>query len=420
MKLPVKNLNCIGDINKTLVADYRKYIELRLKFLLKRFHRYPDFPGVHTGYNSITGEDFDEIDNLPYAWINGRGICVLSRFAKYFPERASELDAFAGHIAARLERHWEINHHHFPFIAELDGREKVTGCPCPDGYKSYSDLYCGMGFLEYGTRNNDDRCLTIAENIFSETIQALKSNRFATEPSPTPEDRILENPFSVALDFANEFYKQTGHVKYLQAGAELVTKLLDAYYIKEHSAFIEYAALDGTPFENENNDYIVDPGHALEFCGFAIEFARLAGKTGLFSSLREQINVVTPDLVLWNFTHGWNKKHPGIYKTIEAVSRNVINSTMPWWILPETMLSLVLAYEMTEDNIFLDKYIQAHNAYFNTYMNPKTNFGPYQNIAGTSGKPVDIVPACKFQDPEFHSGRNILMVTQVLVRLGLA
>jgi hypothetical protein len=52
-------------------------------------------------------------------------------------------------------------------------------------------------------------------------------------------------------------------------------------------------------------------------------------------------------------------------------------------------------------------------------MNPLTDYGPFQNISGSTGEPVDIVPACKFQDPEFHSGRNLLTVVGVAKRVGL-
>lgn len=303
-------------------------------------------------------------------------------------------------------------------MAELNGYEKPVGCQCPKGYKSYSDLYCGIGFIEYGAKNKDPKRIAMAEAIFNDTLLALKSGKFVTEPDPTPENLLFENPFSVALDFANEMYKQLNDMRYLNAAAELVDYLLSTFYIPETGAYVEYVNFDGKPYRNENNDYIVDPGHSIEFCSFTLEFSRLAEKAGKFNELRSKICEVIPKLLLWNFEKGWNKKHPGIYKTIEVLSGNPANSTMPWWILPECMLALVLGYEYTGDEIFLEKFVLAHNTYFKTYMNPKTSYGPYQNIDGNTGKPVDIVPACKFQDPEFHSGKNILTVTQVLRRIG--
>jgi hypothetical protein len=52
------------------------------------------------------------------------------------------------------------------------------------------------------------------------------------------------------------------------------------------------------------------------------------------------------------------------YKTIDAESKRPVNDTMPWWILPETMLALMLSYERTRDRENLEMYRDAHNAIY--------------------------------------------------------
>jgi mannose/cellobiose epimerase-like protein (N-acyl-D-glucosamine 2-epimerase family) len=407
-------------IDGEVVADYTGYLRRRVEFLLDRFRRFPDFPGVQTGYDSITGREFSEEDLYPYSWINGRGACVFARFADRFPERRDELNAFALHAIRALETHWRVNNRHFPFMANHDGTERNVGSPCPPGFKSYSDLYAGMGFVEYGARRRDPGRARMAQTIFAETYEALQQNRFVTEPDPTPQDRILENPFSVALDLANECVKQLNDPQYLQPAARLVTHLLDRYYLPDKGYYVEYVTPDGVVFEDEEGRHIVDPGHAIEFSSFALEFARLAEGRSEYAGLCRRIEDVAPGLLLWNVRHGWNPQYPGIYKTIDAKTGRPMNSTMPWWILPETLLALILAFERTGDDVFLTAYRDAHNAYFSTYINPITAGGPFQNIDGRTGQPVSIVPACKFQDPEFHSGKNLLTVTEVARRVGLA
>ena len=145
--------------------------------------------------------------------------------------------------------------------------------------------------------------------------------------------------------------------------------------------------------------------------------SRLAEHYGVFSHLCRQINDICPKLILWNLRNGWNNTHAGIYKTIDAISLMPINKTMPWWILPEAMLALLLAYRQTQNNEFLHKYMLVNNTYINNYLNPITDFGPYQNLDAETGKPVNIIPACKFQDPEFHSGKNILSCAQLIALL---
>lgn len=397
--------------------QYLDYCEARIRFLLKRKQIFPDFPGVQTGYNSITAAEFVPGDLLSYSWINGRGACVFARFSRFFPGLAADLRAYATSVIETLEQHWRLNHHSFPFLVDLDGKEKVVGQPKPKNCKSYSDLYVVMGFLEYGATFADRERIQTAKEVFEQTIQALRENRFVTEPDLTPADRILENPFSVAVDLANEFAKQLHDPAYLDAGAELIAYLLDRYYRADLEAFVEYVTPEGKPFIDEHGMETADPGHAIEFCSFALEFARLSEIEGRHEALRKQVAEVAPKVIRWNVDHGWNQAHPGIYKTIDARSFKPINETMPWWILPETILAVLLAYERTRDSWFLNTFRAAHDTYFSTYMNPRTEWGPFQNIDGRTGSPVDIVPACKFQDPEFHSGKNLLTASEVLRRL---
>jgi mannose/cellobiose epimerase-like protein (N-acyl-D-glucosamine 2-epimerase family) len=417
-RIPIRKLKN-AKLDTGLIQQYLDYLQIRIEYVLNRYRMFPGFPGVQTGYDSITGQEFSEEYLCPYSWINGRGVCVFSRFADYFPRYREELEAYAQHVIEAMETHWRLNNRHFPFMANLDGTEKDVGVKPPPGYKSYSDLYACAGFLEYGARRKDQTRLQMAVDIFDETISALDRRHFVTEPDPTPADRILENPWSVALDLANEFAKQTENDRYLDVGANLVEYLLAHYYLPDIGAYIEYITPSGQPFLDEQGRYIVDPGHAIEFCSFAIEFSRLAVEAGRHTQLCAKIRKTAPEVLRWNIAAGWNKKHPGIYKTINAKTGEPVNNTMPWWILPETLLATVLAYEQTRDTAFVEHYQKAHNTYFTVYMNPLTGYGPYQNISGQTGRPVDIVPACKFQDPEFHSGKNILTVTDVLKRIDL-
>ncbi|HXX37443.1 MAG TPA: AGE family epimerase/isomerase [bacterium] len=417
--LPVEQM-ANASIDNRLVSGYTQYLELRIRFLLDRYRRFPDFPGVQTGYSSISGQEFSAEDCFPYSWINGRGACVFARFADSFPQYRQDLYAFAEQALEALEQHAHKNDGHFPFAANLDGTERDLGCVCPPGYRSCSDLYAAMGFLELGSRRPDAARLRMARQIFADALAALEAQRFVTEPELTPPDRVLENPWSIALDVANEYFKQLHDAQYLAHGAKIVAYLLDCYYLQDHGYYVEYATPDGQPFGDEEGRYIVDPGHAIEFCSFSLEFARLARDHPRYAPLRQRIDRHIPNLLRWNLHHGWNPRHPGIYKTIDGKTVQPVNDTMPWWILPETLLALILAYERTRADDLLEWYQRAHNAYFSTYMNPKTDYGPFQNIAGPTGQPVDIVPACKFQDPEFHSGKNLLSVVQVAQRLGLA
>lgn len=400
-----------------LIKQYEDYLIIRIKFLLERFRKFPDFPGVQTGYNSITGQEFSEDHLFSYSWINGRGTGVFSKFANYFPEYHDELLIFALHTVKEMEKQQQINRGFFPFRANNDGTETSDICSRPKGYKSYSDIYAGYGFLEYGIRSEDNNRIKMAKQIFSEVIMALDKNYITLEPDPIDNGKISENPWSVALDISNEFAKHLNEKSYLDIGARIIKHILGSYYIEDKGTLVEYITPDKHPFVEENGGNIIDPGHSIEFAGFALEFSRLAEKTNIYPELCSRINDICPKLILWNMERGWNSKFPGLYKTIDSKTGTPLNNTMPWWGLPEAMLALLLAYERVKDKEFLNRFKDVHNAYFGNYLNPKTNWGPYQNMDGSNGRPIDIPPACKFQDPEFHSGKNILTVIEVIGRI---
>jgi len=402
---------------EALTSQYREYLNIRIRFLLDRFRRFPDFPGVHTGYDSITGEEFSEEHLYSYSWINGRGACVCARFAGRFPAYHDELMAFSLHAIRTMEHHRRTNAGRFPFMADRNGIEQAASGHRPRDSRSYSDLYACFGFLEYGVRAGDRERIDTAEEVFAQIISALRERRFVSEPDPIEGDLLFENPWSVALDLANECAKQLNAPSYLDTGAQLVQYLLDAHYLGDLGAFVEYATRAGEPSADESGRYIVDPGHAIELAAFALEFSRLAQKNDTHAALRQRIDRICPDLILWNVAKGWNPNHPGLFKTIDAVTEVAVNDTMPWWILPEAMLALLLAYESRRDGVFLERFRDAHNAYFGNYMNSRTAWGPIQNRDGGTGEPVDIPPACKFQDPEFHSGKNLLTVIDTMERI---
>jgi mannose/cellobiose epimerase-like protein (N-acyl-D-glucosamine 2-epimerase family) len=254
--------------------------------------------------------------------------------------------------------------------------------------------------------------------MLDESVAALNENRFLDEPDPGQEGGVAENPWSWALDLTNEFAKQLQEPAYLDVGARLLQRLLDHYYLPDVGALVEYATPEGLPLADDQGRYVVDPGHSIEFASFALEFSRLAELAGAHEALRADANRLCPPLILWNLARGWNPAHPGIFKSFDLNTGQPINRTMPWWSLPETMLALLLAFERTRDVQLLSKYKDVNNAYFGRYLNPKTGYGPYQTLDGDTGQPLDLPPACKFQDPEFHSGKNILTCIQVLERTG--
>ncbi|MGE3806419.1 MAG: AGE family epimerase/isomerase [Gemmataceae bacterium] len=394
---------------------YRDYLEVRIQFLLERYRTHPDFPGVHTGYNALTGVDFATCDLVSYSWINGRGACVFALFADAFPAYREELLRFARKAIETMEQHMDCHQGCLPFMVNLDGSERVIQQPVRAGRRSDSDLHGCQGFLEYGARAKDARRVATARQMYVDIVRAIRNNDFVTQPTPTPATQRPHCFFTINV--ANVFVKLLGETSFLEDARTMVENSIDSFYIPEWGAVVERINTTGGPFVDDKGHSVVDPGHTIEFLAFALEFARLADAHGMKSAIQDRLDQLAPQLLRWNLEHGWNARREGIYKNIDARSHAPLNSDMPWWSLPEALVALLLAYERTGADEFLERYRQVNNAYFTHFLNPQTHYGPFQTRSGTTGEPIDVVPACKFQDPEFHAGRNLLACVHILNRL---
>ena len=401
-------------IDRSILEQYNAYIRLRIEHLLARFRRHRDFPGVQTGFNALTGRDFAAKDLLSYSWINGRGAFVFARFAATYAQYNDELMAYALHSVEWMEDIARRSHGRIPFAVPPDIAAFPVAMPghVPTGVKTYSDLFACLGFLEYGVRARDSGRIGSAKRMFEEIITALRKGLFVNEPTELNEGLVSENFWSTALDVANEFYRQLGEAQYLDVAFEIADVVMKTFYRQELGTIIEYSGKESKPDCPEGGPCTVDPGHVIELAGFFLILLEAGAAAGKNKAAVERIGALAPNLIRWSLENGWNAQHAGIYKTIDARTKQPIDDSMPWWSLPETMLSTWLAYEWTGDEDFLEWYRRAHDAYFIRYLNPRTQWAPYQTLDGRTGVAIDVPPACKFQDPEYHSGRNLLTLVK--------
>src|SRR5690606_18756591 len=106
---------------------------------------------------------------------------------------------------------------------------------------------------------------------------------------------------------------------------------------------------EARPYRMEKT-ILSDPGHALEFVGFALKFFDVARRSGALTAKQEdemqQAQSTLQSILQRNFENGFNRSVGGIVKSYDLVGRRPINGDMPWWNLPETMRAAALAAEI--------------------------------------------------------------------------
>jgi len=211
----------------------------------------------------------------------------------------------------------------------------------------------------------------------------------------------------------------------------------------------------GKPWNEANGTIICDPGHALEFIGLSLkcllklekidaEFQDIANgalpAANANHELLEKCRRLYPALLKHFFTLGFNPQAAGICKAYDLKSRQVLNSDMPWWSLPETIRAAALLTKFSPDQVApegRDRFagvknkiscpnrtrscnlksecetevllviINASNAFMNKFINPDVHLMAWQTRS-LAGKPIDLIPATPDADPGYHTGLSII------------
>ncbi len=163
----------------------------------------------------------------------------------------------------------------------------------------------------------------------------------------------------------------------------------------------------------------LDPGHCTEFVGlgFSAIFAmsrelRLCPPEAaeLFAQARRML----PRIFLSAFRRGFHAKHAGMFKAVNGRTGEILDSTMPWWNLPETMRAGYFAALSTPDEALRRQCLEAaakcHAAYFGHYLNPNLMGFPYQTRSGLTGEVLDAALAIPEGDPLYHANLAFLEI----------
>ena len=87
-----------------------------------------------------------------------------------------------------------------------------------------------------------------------------------------------------------------------------------------------------------------------------------------------------------------------------------------WWVHSEALYALILAYEHTGDEKFMDRYWKAHDYVYNTFPNPDNEIGEWIQIRDRQGNPEEKVVALPVKDP-YHITRAFMHLIKSLERI---
>ena len=444
--------NATDDDLRAVCADYEAICLTVIEAIAGRYD--PSYPFVNTKLDLITGENFPDDDPVRgkqavYGWIQGRALEALAGHAAWCErtgrsELASRLDHIASEVLAQLRGMRDRNNGRLSFFMYPDGTPfqlDADGHPAPleqtDPPYGFSDLFSSKGMFAAAHRLGDEAAEHQAREYIDDVEEAIWDTSFRTDqisldPKNPTEPRTgyhAHGPFMIQLGSA-ALLTQSRHPTAIERGLAIVEHELSSYASLDGQVngllegdFFEGVDAEGQPYRDENGVILSDPGHSLEFVGLAAKFLDIANTSGdADEDQRERMDEVWPQLTIVlerNFENGYLPGPGGISKAFDLVTRQHLNTDMPWWNLPETIRAAAYCLASSEDEkekalcrrVFRD----CHNAFLK-FIRPDQHLMAYQP-RDESGQPVSVIPATADADPGYHTGLSLIDVIEVMKKV---
>jgi hypothetical protein len=371
---------------------------------------------LNTKMNHITGRDFTPADGWKgpqtiLGWIQGRGLEALVTHASFFDHEdaafAGKLDQAGRRLFDALSQVYARTGKGFfaydeawqPVYPDADGQLHAQSVE--PNISTFSDIFIVKGLLSAALRY--DRAKVPA---YLQALQAIvadiEANRFVSnERQRLDVGAVAKEPG----DYGPRMIMIGGAamLKRFGLGAEAgFGNRFIAHILGTHQAMS--AAVSAPVLLDLPGHPVCNPGHALEFSGFGLEFLGDQADAATLASLQ--------DLLKNHFALGFSP--PGIRLKVDSVTGESLSPYFPWWSLAETIRAAALGFEHGQDTALLAIWQQAHEAFFNGYWQTSPAIA-YQTK--TTGGPIDFVPSTPDLDPGYHTGMSLLTAIEVIDRL---
>ncbi|MEM3658576.1 MAG: hypothetical protein QXQ66_09230 [Candidatus Hadarchaeum sp.] len=401
-------------------------------FLLRRKKR-PDFPYPDTKFNPNTGVDLPSAAyRYLVGWFLGRGAEAFAKHLEVLSELIEEpmlyrevsemCHTFVESCSDAIIKTLERNAGRIPFFVDKESFAAVdcNGNPVDvdPTVSEPADLFAAKGLLASG----DSRKIAIGKQLVRAFIKAGYDGRYLSEGSVEGRRKESASWVMLALSCVPWLLRQsTSKEEYVEIAnltAALLKHVLTYHYDPETGVFFEFLDRDsGCRLP------VVLPGHVSEVVGFALQAIEAVEHyvVEIPVHVKKEFDFAKslfPRLFKKAFDLGYNIKYGGMFQAVDGITREVINTQMPWWNLPETFRAAMrmnfVLNDKNEKERVLKIALRVSNDYFINYLNPRLMFFPFRTRDGSNGRVVDIMPVVPEADPLYHTNLAFLDIKELM------
>ncbi|MCE1197280.1 hypothetical protein LWX53_12395, partial [bacterium] len=381
-----------------------------------------------------------------YGWIQGR---ALESFAAHLrwaeglrDHRVFDLDV-ARTAAERLYR--KVMEVCFPPGAETPGAAFVMdpsgrglGSGFAPGATTLTHLFVLRGILAYaswrGFREDADRAAAALRKAVDASLRGEcvdDQMKFGDQGGEAyDEARKGYEGQMISIGACELLLAHSGEAQDAARGLRCVSDVLERFLLrgKDGEPFI-VDALDarGAPLR-EKGRITVNPGHAIEFAGLALQFMRHAaamgfdlaggapGKAAGLAGLK-----ATLEAVAVGCDRAGRASHGAIVRSIDAETLEVLSDVCPWWSSFEAARTFGELYACARDDAAKASRLAVVGSYLacirSVYLAPSSLGIPVQTVS-REGAVVPIIPAPPDIDAGYHTGIPLLDLYEIAEAAG--
>lgn len=227
----------------------------------------------------------------------------------------------------------------------------------------FSETFTIIGFAKFAIISNDDSYREKAFNLLK-FIDEIK----ATDGVLIPKFLRLSEGFGepmILLNVLSELRESCPNKKdWINNYIDSIIAKIEKFFVKDDLKLVlEQSRMDGS-FDSEHfESRLLNPGHAIEGAWFIMNEGSYRNNKHYKSLGLKMLD--------WMFEVGWDKEFGGIIQYRDALNKSLCDYHQDmkfWWPQCEAAIATLMAYKLTNDKSYFDKFITVNKYIQNTFI----------------------------------------------------
>ena len=390
-------------MNKVYFEELKTFYENELNETLNFWHE-NGYDKVNGGFYTCLERNGNVYDTDKAVWAQGRGMWVFAKAYNFIEQNPK-------YLKAAMDAYDFVTKNCF----DTDGRMFFTVTGDGTGIQKrrywFSESFTVVGSIELYRATKDPKYLETARSTFDVMLK-VKNGDIKVAPKFNPEVVnciALASPMIMLITCQILRSVDVERTDYYNQLIDENIKEIMLHYHEEKKAVFENVNPDGS-LCGGSRGRLVNPGHSIEASWFLMDEAVYRNDKDLLATA---LNILE-----WSFELGWDYDLGGLryFVDVEGKPVQALEWDMKlWWPHNEMLIAFLMAYKLTGDEKYLEKYKLVHEYSFTKFKD--TEYGEWYGYLHRDGTPSTDLKGNIFKGP-FHLPRclleNILQIKDIL------